>query len=68
MQVHRIRSWRGDGEPVSVQIRSPTDAISYHCSECMGWETSPEECPDSNCPLYIYRPNKVRKRSIRRST
>lgn len=62
MPVHKIRSWRGDGELVDVQIRSPRDAISFQCSECLGWECRPQEdCSDPNCPLYPYRPKVVRK-------
>ena len=30
-------------------------AIKLMCTECMGWETNPEECTSKHCPLYSFR-------------
>ena len=30
-------------------------AILLFCTECLGWETSPDDCTDVHCPLYGFR-------------
>jgi len=30
-------------------------AIKLMCTECLGWEGQPKECPSTLCPLYPYR-------------
>lgn len=30
-------------------------AIKVMCTECMGWETHPNDCTSLSCPLYPWR-------------
>lgn len=52
--------------PVSHTVRTKTGgtvtlnitrgkAIKMFCTECLGWETHPNECTSPLCPLYPYR-------------
>ena len=51
-QQHTLRC--RDGRYASIRLTRKL-AMACMCVECLGWETSPEDCTSLFCPLYPYR-------------
>lgn len=52
---HTVRSSEADGSLVDVEIKGRAAAIKMMCTECMGFESHPNECTDKHCPLFLFR-------------
>ena len=50
---HAVRHKNGGFVEVDGYARSK--AIKLHCTECMGWESNPNECEIKECPLWPFR-------------
>ena len=50
---HTIRNRRNK---LSEVVLTRTTAINAQCHECLGWETHPKLCCDTNCCLFPFRP------------
>ena len=51
---HTIRQKKGSSLDIEKYTRS--QAIKAMCRECMGWETHPDSCTSTMCPLFPFRP------------
>jgi len=55
-KTHKIRTKFGG----IIEVRSScSEAIRLFCTECMGWESHPNECTAIYCPLYAFRGKKL---------
>lgn len=52
LPVHTFRTKDGGTRTMKVSKRK---AIELHCTECMGWEADPKDCPSTLCALYPFR-------------
>lgn len=51
---HTIRKAPTGRGTVEVEL-TPAKAIRAFCTECLGWETHPDDCEAVHCPLYPFR-------------
>jgi len=49
---HEIRTRDGGTKKIKYGRKK---AIKLCCTECLGWEIDPEDCPCILCPLYPFR-------------
>lgn len=52
---HTIRTRKGG--TICIENYNKPKAIRAFCAECMGWESDPEDCTSTLCPLYPFRGN-----------
>ena len=52
MASHTVRTRDGGTKALRYGRKA---AIRLHCTECLGWEDSPEVCTDTLCALYPFR-------------
>lgn len=52
MAKHTIRTQ--DGGTITLDY-ARSQAIKLHCTECLGWETHPQKCTATLCPLFPFR-------------
>ena len=55
IKSHTVRAKNGGTVLVSDYTRSL--AIALMCTECMGFEASPNDCSSPLCPLFPFRKN-----------
>jgi hypothetical protein len=55
MVKHTIRSAKADGKTTMQVSLVRSTAIKAFCTECMGFQEHPKDCPDVHCPLYPFR-------------
>jgi len=49
---HEIITRSGGARAVKL---TKGDAIKLFCTQCMGYESNPQNCTAKRCPLYLYR-------------